>query len=145
MRRKKGSPYYNNRHSCYLLQYHLVLVTKFRHPVLTGTLKEELYDLIRGTCEKRGVVILELNGEADHVHLLFEAEPYFPLGEFINVVKTRTSRHLRKKYDDTLLKKWYWKPYFWSDSYFVTTVSEQSLSLVRQYIQEQGNSPTTNA
>ena len=28
--------YYTNRHSCYLLQYHLVLVTKYRHPVIKG-------------------------------------------------------------------------------------------------------------
>ena len=34
--KKKGQPYYTNRHSCFLLQYHMVLVTKYRHPVLTG-------------------------------------------------------------------------------------------------------------
>ena len=27
---KKGRPYYTNRHSCFLLQYHMVLVTKYR-------------------------------------------------------------------------------------------------------------------
>lgn len=35
MRKKRGTDYYVNRHSCFLLQYHLVLVTKYRHPVLT--------------------------------------------------------------------------------------------------------------
>ena len=33
--KKKGQAYYTNRHSCFLLQYHMVLVTKYRHPVLT--------------------------------------------------------------------------------------------------------------
>ena len=28
--------YHMNRHSIYKLQYHLVVVTKYRHPVLTG-------------------------------------------------------------------------------------------------------------
>lgn len=28
MRKKRGTDYYVNRHSCFLLQYHLVLVTK---------------------------------------------------------------------------------------------------------------------
>ena len=32
--------YYVNQHSCFLLQYHLVLVTKYRHPVLSGPLDE---------------------------------------------------------------------------------------------------------
>ncbi len=26
--KKKGQPYYTNRHSCFLLQYHMVLVTR---------------------------------------------------------------------------------------------------------------------
>jgi len=30
--KKKGQPYYTNRHSCFLLQYHMVLVTKYQHP-----------------------------------------------------------------------------------------------------------------
>lgn len=28
--------YHRNRHSIYKLQYHLVVVTKYRHPVITG-------------------------------------------------------------------------------------------------------------
>ena len=44
---KKGdSGYYTNRHSCFLLQYHLVLMTKFRHPVLTGDVKDFLEQYI---------------------------------------------------------------------------------------------------
>ena len=35
------------------------------------------------------------------------------------------------------LKTMFWKPLFWSDSYFVATVSENSLSIVREYIQNQ--------
>ena len=31
--------YNTNRRSCYLLQYHLVVVTKYRQPVITGELK----------------------------------------------------------------------------------------------------------
>lgn len=34
--------YYKNRHSCFLLQYHLVLVTKYHKPVIRGELAKEL-------------------------------------------------------------------------------------------------------
>ena len=37
-----------------------------------------------------------------------------------------------------VLKKYYWKPYFWSDSYFIATVSENTLDLVKNYIKNQG-------
>lgn len=41
----KNGEYRRNRHSCYLLEYHLVVVTKYRHPVITGTLKDRLLEL----------------------------------------------------------------------------------------------------
>jgi len=136
-KKRNGDPYYTNRHSCFLLQYHLVLVTKYRHPVISGEIKDALYDKIRSIFEERNLPILEFNGDTDHVHILFEADPFTSPGELANVLKTQSSRYIRKLYGDTLLRKWYWKPYFWSDSYFVASVSENSLSAVRRYIQNQ--------
>lgn len=135
--KKKGQGYYTNRHSCFLLQYHMVLVTKYRKPVITGAVRTCLYSKIRSTFQDRGLHILELNGEPDHVHILFEADPFTAPGELANVLKTQTSRFVRKAYGETLLKQHYWKPYFWSDSYFVTTASENSISAVKAYIQNQ--------
>lgn len=134
---KEGQPYYTNRHSCFLLQYHMVLVTKYRHPIIDGVVKTCLYSKIRSILKERGLNIMELNGEADHVHILFEADPFTAPGELANVLKTQTSRFVRKAYGETILKKYYWKPYFWSDSYFVTTVSENSLTAVKEYIKNQ--------
>ena len=136
MWKQKGS-YYVNRHSCFLLQYHMVLVTKYRHPVLTGEVKSLVYETVKSIFEERGLNLLELNGEEDHIHILYEADAYTAPGELANVIKTKTSRFARKQYGDTLLKPYYWKPYFWSDSYFVTTVSENSLSVVQEYIRNQ--------
>lgn len=137
-KKRTGQEYYTNRHSCFLLQYHMVLVTKYRHPVITGEVKELLYAKIQSIFETRGLNILEFNGEKDYVHILFEADPLTAPGELVNVVKTQSARTVRKQYGETLLKKWYWKPYFWSDSYFVTTVSENSLANVKAYIKNQG-------
>ena len=35
-------PYHRHQHNCFLLQYHLVLVTKYRHPVFNEELKEAI-------------------------------------------------------------------------------------------------------
>lgn len=101
MRKKDNTDYYINRHSCFLLQYHIVFVTKYRHPVLTGKVKDVVYERIHYVADQRGFHILEINGE-------------------------------------TILKKYYWKPYFWSDSYFISSVSENSLHTIKQYIRNQG-------
>ena len=136
-RKKKDQSYYTNRHSCFLLQYHMVFVTKYRKPVLEGPVKALVYQTIRNICEEKGLTILELNGEQDHVHILYEADPFTSPGELANIIKTKTSRYVRKAYGDTLLRQHYWKPLFWSNSYFVTTVSENSLQVVREYIKNQ--------
>ena len=62
------------------------------------------------------------------ISLFFEADPFTCVGELVNVIK---------QYGDTLLKPYYWKPLFWSDSYFVTSVSENSLTNIKTYIQNQ--------
>jgi len=135
--KKKGQPYYTNRHSCFMLQYHMVLVTKYRKPILTGEVKDLVYRIIRDIFDEKKLVILELNGEPDHIHLLYEADPFTAPGTLANIIKTKTSRFARKEFGETALKKFYWKPLFWSDSYFVTSVSENSLENVQRYIKEQ--------
>ena len=136
--KKKGQPYYTNRHSCCMLQDHMVLVTKYRKPILTGEVKDLVYRIIREIFDEKKLVILELNGEPDHIHLLYEADPFTAPGTLANIIKTKTSRFARKEFGETALKKFYWKPLFWSNSYFVTSVSENSLENVQRYIQEQG-------
>lgn len=69
--------YKKSRHSCYDLNYHLVLVTKYRHKVI-----------------------------------------------------------IRQKYKEEL-SKFYWKPYFWSNSYFIGCISEISQVVVKEYIKNQ--------
>ena len=142
---KEGASYYTNRHSCFLLQYHLVLVTKYRHPVITGELETDLYGIIREMMEDRGLNLLEINSEPDHVHVLFEADPFTAPGEFVNALKTKTSRLIRKKYAGSVLRPYYWKPCFWSKSYFVTTVSERSLKAVTDYIRNQRASESSDS
>ena len=136
MKKIKGQPYYTNRHSCFLLQYHIVLVTKYRHPILEGKIKESVYTTIQNICDEKGYNILEMNGEPDHVHILLETGTDMKPQEFINIIKTKTARFTRRDYGE-LLKKWYWKSLFWSDSYFISTVGVNTLDVVKQYIQNQ--------
>lgn len=132
------SLYRTNRHSCYLLEYHLVVVTKYRHPVLTGKLKDRLLELSFNVIEDYWKCrVLEINTDKDHIHILFESKPQVQLSKLVNNYKTVTSRILRKEFADEL-SPYYWKPYFWSDSYFIGCVSDRSRGAVKAYIQNQG-------
>ncbi len=131
-----GDSYYVNRHSCFLLQYHLVLVTKYRKPIIAGEIQKALYDYTWNYFSDRDCAILEMNGEADHIHILFEAPPQINLASFVNAFKSASSRNIRANFPQEI-EKVYWKPCFWSLSYFIATVSERSTQAVRTYIKNQ--------
>ena len=128
---------HNNTHSVYLLQYHVVLVTKFRNPVLKGKVKESVYGTLKETLEMMNAHLLKINGEADHVHLLIETTPDVNLFTLMKTIKTRSARFARRDYPEEVAK-YYWKNFFWSNGYFISTVSENTLANVKKYIQNQG-------
>lgn len=134
--RSTGDGYYVNRHSCFLLQYHLVLVTKYRHDVITGKLEARLKSYTETYFQDRDMPILQMEAMPDHIHILFEAPPQINLADFVNAYKSASSRRMRKEFPDHL-SRYYWKPYFWSLSYFIGTVSERTTEAVRQYIVHQ--------
>lgn len=70
---KKQGEYYTCAHACFLLQYHMVLVTKYRAKALTGKLARDLEQDIRDLFKKQECVITEISVQPDHVHILFEA------------------------------------------------------------------------
>ena len=133
---KKINDYYVNQHSCFLLQYHLVVVTKYRHPVIDGELKAALIEYTNSYFKERNCNILAINTDKDHLHIVFEAYPNFNLANFINAYKSASSRRMRTDYKD-YIAPYYCKPYFWSMSYFVGTVSEKSTKLVQEYVENQ--------
>ena len=129
--------YHKNRHAIYKLQYHLVVVTKYRNSVLTGELSDRLVQISRKVVEDDWKCrILEINTDKDHVHILFEASPQTQLSKLVNNYKTVTSRLLRKEFSSAL-EKYDCKDRFWSDTYFLSTVSKTTEEAVRIYIQEQ--------
>lgn len=135
-----NNEYHTNRHSCYMLEYHLVVVTKYRHPVIVGKIKDRLLELskfIIEDCWKCS--IFTINTDKDHIHILFEAAPQVQLSKLVNNFKTVTSRHIRKEFANEL-SPYYGKSYFWSDSYFICTVSDRTHAMVDRYIRDQGGS-----
>ena len=129
---------YTNRHAVYLLQYHLVVVTKYRHKVISNDLKDRLieisYSIIESDWKSK---IISINTDEDHVHILFETSPQTQLSKLINNYKTVTSRLIRKEFSKQL-EQYYWKPYFWSDTYFISSVSDTSEAMIKTYIDKQG-------
>ena len=52
------------------LLYHIVYTTKERAPLITQTLRPRLHEYLGGTVRGLGGIALEIDGTADHVHIL---------------------------------------------------------------------------
>lgn len=123
-------------HCTYALNYHFVFVTKYRRKCLSGAMIDRLGEIVHRLCESWSGRLVEINGEADHIHLLLEMSPKAAPSVVANNFKTVTSRLLRKEYSAEL-KRFYKKPVLWSRTYFVTTCGGAPLSVIKQHIEQQ--------
>ena len=54
----------------------------------------------------------------------------------MNTLKTVSSRLIRKNHSE-YLKKYYWKPVFWSRSYCILTTGGATIEIIEKYIKSQ--------
>jgi len=124
-------------HCSFRIFYHIVFVTKYRRPALTDAMRDRLKELFGRICDNAKCVLVEMDGESDHVHLLVDASPNVQPSRLVNTLKTISSRELRKEFAVELARH-YWKPVLWSRSYCVISAGGAPLDVVRKYIQNQG-------
>ena len=80
--------------------------------------------------------LMKINYDKNHVHILFEAPITLNLPNFINGMKSTSSRMIRKRFEEHL-KQFYCKNVFWSRSYFICNLSERTDEIVKNYIKNQ--------
>ena len=126
----------SNNHSVFMLQYHLVLVTKYRKRVINDTISVRLREIFDYIASNYNISVEEWNHDEDHVHILFRAHPNSALSKFINAYKSASSRLIKK--ENPSLRKHLWKEMFWSRSFCLITTGGVSADVIRRYIQTQG-------
>ena len=124
-------------HCSYSINYHLVVVTKYRKKCISPDMLSRLGEICADLLEKWEGRLLEFNGEADHLHLLVTVPPKVAPSALVNNLKTVTARLIRKEFKDHL-SGFYWKPVFWSRNYCLITCGGAPLAVIKQYIEQQG-------
>jgi putative transposase len=125
------------------LNYHLVFVTKYRRRPITNRVREFLKGVFAEVCEDFGGALEEMDGEADHIHLLVSMPPKVAPAKLVNSLKGVSSRHLRSQRLPEV-RRALWGEHFWSPSYFVSSTGGATLAKVKAYIQHQ-RQPQTGA
>lgn len=130
------SNYDRRRHSVTKLCVHLVFTTKYRRKVMTPEILDEMKATLKETAVKLGCTPLEINGEADHVHLLLRFPADSSVSSIVNSLKTVSSRMIRKNHPDILHGGR--TGLFWSRSYFAATAGGVTLEVLKTYVEKQG-------
>ena len=73
------------------LLYHIVYGTKDRAPFITRELRPQLHRYLGGLVNGLYGTPLEINGTADHVHVLARIKPVISLSEFLSKFKSNSS------------------------------------------------------
>ena len=118
------------------LKAHLVLTSKYRRKVFDVAMIRRLSEIAFDLCEKWDCKLIEVNGEEDHLHLLFQYYPQMELPKFIGNLKSVSSRRLRKEFPEQV-NKFYWKKVLWNESYFIASCGGVTVSGLKNYIENQ--------
>lgn len=119
----------------YSLQYHIVWVTKYRKPIFIDEIGAEVKSYLLDTLNSLDMRPLAMEIMPDHIHLLVDCKPQLRLSDAVKILKGNVARWLFLAHPE--LKKQLWGGHLWNPSYFVVTVSDQTLDQVRQYIASQ--------
>lgn len=111
-----------------VLYYHIVWRTKRSVWSITEEYERDLYTYILGYCNNKGCKLIRINGMPDHIHLLVSIRPDIAVSQFVQVLKTETSKWLktqRLKFPD-----------FggWGNGYAAFTYSESLVPTIKRYI-----------
>lgn len=90
-------------HTKWNCKYHIVFAPKYRRQIIYGKIKEDIGQILRQLCERKGVEIMEATACKDHVHMLVCISLKISVPSFVGYLKRKSSlmifdRHANIKY-----------------------------------------------
>ena len=121
-------------HTKWECKYHLVFAPKYRRRIIYGELRQDIGQILRDLCNRKGVEIIEAEACPDHIHMLVRIPPKYSVSEIMGYLKGKSSliifdRHANLKYK-------YGNRHFWCRGYYVDTVGKNEKK-IQEYIQKQ--------
>lgn len=124
-------------HNVYDAHYHIVFPVKYRKALLSEPIKLAIVSIAKEIQERYQIEFESIGTDSDHIHLLCSFAPKYGGSQVVGMFKSITAKELFKRFPE--LKKDLWKGEFWSDGFYLATVSERgNLAAVEKYVQNQG-------
>jgi len=122
-------------HTLYECKYHIIFCPKYRYRILRDEIGEYVKrEIIRLLGQKEGIEIIEMNVQAEHVHLVAWIPPKYAVSAVIGYLKGKLAIKVLQRFER--LRKKLWGQHFWSRGYCVSTIGIDE-ERIRQYVRWQ--------
>ncbi len=127
--------YRKTSHSVYDIKYHIVWITKYRKPILTGLLAERVRELLRQICKEQDVEIIKGHISKDHIHMFVSVPPHLAVSKLVQYMKGKSSYKLMA--ENKQIQKLYWGRHLWGRGYFAASSGNITDEVIMEYIKNQ--------
>ena len=124
----------HTRNCVYQTAYHLVWCPAYRRALLDEPIKGTLERLFYEIARQKGMEVLAVDLQIDHVHLLVSFPPAMSIADAIKLLKGISARQLRMIFPQLKAMK---SDRLWSPSYYAGTAGNVSAATIRSYIENQ--------
>ena len=131
------SKYIHKSHNVSVLLYHFVCPAKYRRVIFSEAVDHTIKDVCLELSKRYQIFFLEIGTDDNHVHFLVQSVPMYSATKIVTIIKSITAREVFRLNPE--VKKKLWGGEFWTDGYFVNTVSKfGDENTISKYVREQG-------
>jgi REP element-mobilizing transposase RayT len=131
------SEFIHKKHNVSVLLYHIVCPTKYRRAVFTPIVDEKLKEICAEIAVRYEIEFLEIGTDSDHVHFWVQSVPTYSPTKIVRTIKSITAKEIFRQMPE--VKKQLWGGEFWSDGYFISSVSTHGTEeIIKEYVKNQG-------
>lgn len=132
------SKYIHKSHNVSVLLYHYVYPAKYRRVIFSESVDHTLTQTCKEISKRYQIHFLEIGTDENHVHFLVQSVPSYSPTKIVTTIKSIIAREVFRQHPE--VKAELWGGEFWSDGYFVNTVSKfGDEATISNYVREQGN------
>jgi len=133
----KGKPQHIVKpHNKTLFIYHLVCPVKYRRDVFTDAVSQTLKTVCLEFGPAYDIYFLEIGIDEDHVHFLIQTVSNIRFSDMVKKIKSIPAKHIFKQHPKVKTKLW--GGHFWTQGYYANTVGNANMSIITNYIKNQG-------
>ena len=130
-----------SNHCVYDTHYHVVFPVKYRKALLQTHVADAILDIAKEIESRYEIQFEKIGTDGDHIHILCSFHPKYAGSQIVGMFKSITARELFRRFPE--LRKDLWGAEFWSDGYYLASVSERgNWETVKRYVANQGKGKT---